>query len=89
MKFGWGVFGHDLQQDIALVRAAREEAGPDITLMVDAGWYGTSHAAPFKSRSIRDWIRLARELEEFDVFWLEDFIHPENIVRSTACPTPG
>ncbi len=47
--------------------------------MVDAGWYGTSHAAPFKTRSLRDWIRLVRELEELDIIWLEDFIHPENV----------
>src|SRR3954464_12724520 len=80
IKFGWGVFGYDLQRDIALVRAAREEAGPGIDLMVDAGWYGTSHAAPFKTRSLKEWIKLARALEEYDVVWLEDFIHPENLV---------
>jgi len=84
IKFGWGVFGYDLQRDIALVRAAREEAGPGIGLMVDAGWYGTSHAAPFKTRSLKDWIRLARALEELDIIWLEDFIHPENIAGYRA-----
>jgi L-alanine-DL-glutamate epimerase-like enolase superfamily enzyme len=86
MKFGWGVFGYDVARDIALVRAAREEAGPGITLMVDAGWYGTSHAAPFtfKTRSLRDWISVARALEELDVFWLEDFLHPENIAGYRA-----
>jgi L-rhamnonate dehydratase len=91
IKFGWGVFGYDLQQDIALVRAAREEAGPSIALMVDAGWYGTSQAAPFKTRSLRDWIRLARALEELDIIWLEDFIHPENLAGyrtvATECTT--
>lgn len=78
IKFGWGVFGYDLQQDIALVRAAREEAGAGIELMVDAGWYGTSYANPYKPRPLRDWIRLVKALEELDVFWLEDFIHPDN-----------
>jgi L-alanine-DL-glutamate epimerase-like enolase superfamily enzyme len=79
IKFGWGVFGHDLALDVALVQAAREAAGPDVELMVDGGWYGVSHGQPFRPRSIADWIRLARELEELDVFWLEDFLHPENV----------
>jgi L-alanine-DL-glutamate epimerase-like enolase superfamily enzyme len=79
IKFGWGVFGHDLKLDIALVKAAREAAGPDIDLMVDGGWYGVSYQNPFRPRPIKDWIRLAQALEEFDVFWLEDFVHPENL----------
>jgi L-rhamnonate dehydratase len=78
IKFGWGVFGYDLALDIALVRAAREEAGPDIELMVDGGWYGTDYANPYKPRALKDWIRLAGELEALGVFWLEDFVHPEN-----------
>jgi L-alanine-DL-glutamate epimerase-like enolase superfamily enzyme len=79
IKFGWGVFGYDYATDLALVRAAREEAGPVVTLMVDGGWYGTSRENFFKPRAIRDWIRMARELEELDIFWLEDFLHPENV----------
>ena len=79
IKFGWGVFGEDLARDIALTRAAREEAGPEIDLMVDAGWYGVTARRPFRERSLRDWIRLVRALEELDVVWLEDFLHPENI----------
>ncbi len=79
IKFGWGAFGHDLALDIALVRAAREAAGPEIDLMVDGGWYGTSYQQPFRPRSIADWIRLAQELEALGVFWLEDFLHPDNV----------
>ncbi len=78
MKFGWGVFGTDLALDVALVRAAREEAGPDIDLMVDPGWYAMNPDAPWRPRPLKDWIRLVRNLEELDIFWLEDFIHPEN-----------
>jgi L-rhamnonate dehydratase len=78
MKFGWGVFGRDLTLDVALVRAAREAAGADVDLMVDPGWYGMDRGDCVPHRSLKDWIRLVRELEEFQVFWLEDFLHPEN-----------
>ncbi|MGB3328132.1 MAG: mandelate racemase/muconate lactonizing enzyme family protein [Thermomicrobiales bacterium] len=91
IKFGWGAFGYDLARDLALVRAAREEAGPEIDLMVDAGWYGTTVADPFRSRTIRDWTILAQALEALGVYWLEDFLHPENIEGmrqvSEACTT--
>lgn len=79
IKFGWGVFGYDLELDLALVRAARQEAGPAFTLMVDGGWYGVTAANPFKPRPLKDWRRLIDSLEELDIFWLEDFLHPENV----------
>jgi L-rhamnonate dehydratase len=78
IKFGWGVFGYDPALDIALVKAAREEAGPDVELMVDGGWYGVTPAQPYKPRPLKDWLRVIRKLEELDVFWLEDFLHPDN-----------
>lgn len=84
IKFGWGAFGHDLALDVALVKAARDEAGPDIDLLVDAGWYGTDYKSPYKARSLKDWIRVARELEELGVVWLEDVLHPENIAGYRA-----
>lgn len=84
IKFGWGVFGYDKALDIALVKAAREEAGPEIVLMVDSGWYGVSSTQPFKSRSLKDWIEVAYRLEELGVFWLEDFLHPENFAGYAA-----
>jgi L-rhamnonate dehydratase len=84
IKFGWGVFGRDLALDVALVRAAREEAGPGVALMVDAGWYGVDRADVYRPRSVRDWIALARALEELNVFWLEDFVHPENLAGYAA-----
>jgi len=78
IKFGWGAFGRDLVLDVELVKAARQEAGPEVELMVDGGWYGVGYDDPFRARSIRDWIGLAIALEEQGVFWLEDFLHPEN-----------
>jgi len=84
IKFGWGVFGYDLDLDVALVRAAREEAGSGIDLMVDAGWYGTDAERPMKARSIKEWTRLVQALEELNVVWLEDFMHPENMAGYRA-----
>ncbi|MDO5549884.1 MAG: mandelate racemase/muconate lactonizing enzyme family protein [Lachnospiraceae bacterium] len=70
IKFGWGVFGQDMRQDVELVKAAREELGDEIELMVDAGWK--------TSRSAYDAVELLRRLEPYHIFWLEDFLHPEN-----------
>ena len=69
VKFGWGVFGQDRKQDIALVAAAREALGPEAALLVDPGW--------MVNRSAHDAVELCRALEPYDVFWLEDFLHPE------------
>jgi L-rhamnonate dehydratase len=78
IKFGWGAFGYDSKLDISLVKAAREAAGPDIDLMIDGGWYGVSYDNPYRPRAIKDWIKLIYELEEQNIFWLEDFLHPEH-----------
>jgi L-rhamnonate dehydratase len=61
IKFGWGGFGQDRRQDIALVRTAREVLGPDIRLMVDVGlcWDLTTT------------LERAHALAEFDLYWLE------------------
>ena len=70
VKFGWGVFGQNAKQDIKLVAAAREALGPDIELMIDPGW--------MVNRSAYDAIELCRALEPYNIFWLEDFLHPES-----------
>src|SRR5262249_55229474 len=69
VKFGWGIFGQGRNNDIPLVAAAREALGPDVILLVDPGW--------LVDRSARDAIDLCHALEPYDVFWLEDFLHPE------------
>jgi L-rhamnonate dehydratase len=79
VKFGWGVFGRDVDLDLRLVAAARREAGTAVDIMVDAGWYGTGYDDPFRGRAIKDWIRLAQGLEDLGVVWLEDFLPPDNV----------
>ncbi len=69
VKFGWGVFGQDPKLDIKLVAAAREALGPDAALMIDPGW--------MVDRSAYDAIELCKALEPYNIFWLEDFLHPE------------
>lgn len=69
IKFGWGVFGEDRKREVSLVRAAREEIGPDVEILIDAGWK--------INRSAYDAVDLLCRLEPFDIFWLEDFLHPE------------
>jgi L-alanine-DL-glutamate epimerase-like enolase superfamily enzyme len=81
VKFGWGVFGQDRKRDIALVAAARSALGPDVALLVDPGW--------MIERSAHDAIELCRALEPFDVFWLEDFLHPENYEAYAAVKAAG
>lgn len=71
IKFGWGIFRDDLGLDVELVAAARDAAGPDVELMVDAGWMKPGI-------TVRSTIELARCLEPFRITWLEDCLHPED-----------
>ena len=97
VKFGWGVFGQDEGRDRELVAAARAVLGPERHLMVDPGWYPAgwkNPEQPFSSvlRTRREAERLCRWLADYDVGWVEDFIHPERFdeyaaVRRTS-PTP-
>ena len=69
VKFGWGPMGLSEASDIAHVRAARRGLGPDVELMVDAGLCWDTATA----------IRRARQFEEFNLAWLEEPLHPDNI----------
>lgn len=77
VKFGWGVFGEDPVRDRELVAAAREALGPERKLMVDPGWYGAGWKGPWWPRTRDENISLCEWLHAYDVFWIEDFIHPE------------
>jgi L-alanine-DL-glutamate epimerase-like enolase superfamily enzyme len=71
IKFGWGVFRDDPGLDVELVAAARAAAGPDVALMVDAGWMKPSI-------TVRNTIELCRRLAPYDITWFEDCLHPRN-----------
>ncbi len=84
VKFGWGVFGEDPGRDRELVAAAREALGPDRHLLVDPGWYPAGWKAPGQMRSRRDAEALCQWLAEYNVGWVEDFIHPERFDEYAA-----
>ncbi len=75
-KIGWGPFGRalDYRLDAAIVKAAREAAGSDAQLFVDAGasdayWpYGLKWA-----------MRTANMLAEYEVGWFEEPLVPDAI----------
>ncbi len=64
LKVGFGI-----ETDMKYVKAVREAIGDDTVLMVDANHaYNAAEA-----------IRLAREMEKYDVYWLEEPVPPEDI----------
>ncbi len=69
VKFGWGAFGREAGKDIELVKAAREGVGEEIKLLVDAGEQWDASTA----------IERARRLEEYNPFFLEDPLSPDDI----------
>ncbi|RUT31394.1 mandelate racemase/muconate lactonizing enzyme family protein [Arsenicitalea aurantiaca] len=77
VKFGWGVFGEDPGRDRELVAAARDTLGPDRHLLVDPGWYPAGWTKPGPMRNRREALALCDWLGDYDVGWVEDFIHPE------------
>ncbi len=75
-KIGWGPFGRamDHKLDAAIVRAAREAAGADAKLMVDAG---ASDA--YWPHGLKWALRTADMLAEYDVGWFEEALRPDAI----------
>jgi L-rhamnonate dehydratase len=70
VKFGWGVFGQDLERDVCLVAAARRALRDRPDLMVDAGWY--------VHRTAKEAIRMVRRLEPYRPFFVEEPLSPED-----------
>lgn len=71
-KFGWGPMGKfDEENDIALVRAAREGMGQDAQIMIDAGVvWGTDHETAYAR---------AKQFSPFSPTWLEEPLSPDAI----------
>ncbi|KEJ93558.1 mandelate racemase/muconate lactonizing enzyme family protein [Synergistes jonesii] len=63
LKFGGGILGDDPESDVAIVEAAREEAGKDFDLSIDIAtkWRTYGHAASMFKR-----------LERFNLNWIEE-----------------
>ena len=71
-KFGWGPMGKfGEENDIALVRAAREGMGNDAQIMIDAGVvWGTDYETAFNR---------AQAFAEFSPTWLEEPLAPDAV----------
>src|SRR5438874_3610606 len=69
VKFGWGPMGQSEESDLAHVRAARQGLGKDVELMVDAGLCWDTATA----------IRRSKQFEPFNLTWLEEPLHPDNL----------
>lgn len=71
-----------ISEDLERVKAVREAIGPDIVFMVDANM----------SWSVERAVKTARELEKYDIFWLEEPIIPDDhygmarLAESTTVP---
>lgn len=63
MKYGWGGLGKSKEQDIRLVKAAREAMGEDATMMLDIGylWRNSKYAE-----------MMCKELEKYNPYWIEE-----------------
>ena len=69
IKFGWGPMGQDEATDIALVQQAREGAGEEVDILIDAG-------------QVWDWNTARKRAEQFlpfRPFWIEEPLHPEDV----------
>lgn len=64
VKFGWGPFGNDIQNDREHLFAAREGIGSDAYLMIDAGAAWSEDIQEAKKRLL--------DLKQVNAYWLEE-----------------
>ena len=67
--------GRGADQDIAAVRAIREALGPDFDIMVDAHTWWRMGNRGYSPETIE---RIAREISEYDIRWLEEPFPPDD-----------
>jgi L-alanine-DL-glutamate epimerase-like enolase superfamily enzyme len=68
VKFGWDPMGRDANTDVDLVRQGRKGLGDGPDLLIDAGLVWDSKTA----------LQRARAFEEFNIFWLEEPLRPDD-----------
>lgn len=75
IKIGWGNFGRvSPKRDEETVASAREAAGPNVELMVDAGASGRYWPHGYK------WaLNAAAMLHDYDIAWFEEPLRPDDI----------
>jgi D-galactarolactone cycloisomerase len=91
-KIGWGPFGRrdDPKLDEAIVRDAREAAGPDAKLFVDPG---ASDA--YWPNGLKWALRTSHMLKDYDVGWFEEALRPDaledycELRRQSPVPVAG
>ena len=75
IKLGWDPFGQqELVKDRELIQTARQAAGEDTTLMIDAGG-----SYPFWKMRMKDALQRAHMLADFDVYWFEEPLAPDDL----------
>ena len=73
VKFGWG--NHFAPRDLEALAAIRETLGKQTRLMIDFG----CPAYLTHGWTVKDAIRVARLLEEYDIFFLEEALKPTDV----------
>jgi L-alanine-DL-glutamate epimerase-like enolase superfamily enzyme len=76
LKLGWGPLGQSRESDIALLTAARDEAGDDFDLMCDAGYGYQSN--------VDEASYIASLLGDLGYGWLEEPFFPDEIEAYSA-----
>ena len=73
MKFGWGNYFRESDYDD--IEAVRDAIGPDMKLMLDFGCPAYLDGL----WTVKDAIQVAERLEEYDIYFLEEALHPYDV----------